>query len=80
MRRGVRLAAIVSLLAFAASWSAPGRAAGFLEKNFWLSGPNYDAALPACNHPLALTNPRLLLALCPDRRRKGLQVLQGPLC
>ena len=26
----------------------------FLEKNFWLSGPNYDGVLPACDLPSAL--------------------------
>jgi hypothetical protein len=30
------------------------RAATFLEKNFWLSGPRYDRALPACDFPGAL--------------------------
>jgi hypothetical protein len=54
MRRGIRLAATLSLLAIAGSWSAPGQAAGFLEKNFWLSGPNYDAVLPSCDDPAAL--------------------------
>jgi hypothetical protein len=30
------------------------RAATFLEKNFWLSGPRYSRALPACDFPGAL--------------------------
>jgi hypothetical protein len=30
------------------------RAATFLEKNFWLSGPRYDRALPSCEFPGAL--------------------------
>jgi hypothetical protein len=30
------------------------RAANFLEKNFWLSGPRYDGILPACDEPWAL--------------------------
>lgn len=30
----------------------PARAASLLEKNFWLSGPRYDAALPACDAAL----------------------------
>lgn len=30
---------------FAASW---------LEKNFWLSGPRYDRAVPSCDYPAAL--------------------------
>ena len=27
---------------------APAQAAGLLEKNFWLSGPNYDNVVPPC--------------------------------
>jgi hypothetical protein len=34
--------------------TAPGDAAGPLEKNFYLSGPRYDAQLPPCDHPGAL--------------------------
>jgi hypothetical protein len=31
---------------------APARAATWLEKNFWLSGPNYDRNIPSCDaHP-----------------------------
>jgi hypothetical protein len=30
------------------------RAAGILEKNFWLSGPRYDRAMPGCDFPSAL--------------------------
>ena len=33
---------------------APASAASFLEKNFWLSGPRYDAVMPSCDHPVAL--------------------------
>jgi hypothetical protein len=33
---------------------APASAAGFLEKNFWLSGPRYDAVVPTCEDPAAL--------------------------
>ena len=29
-------------------------AAGFIEKNFWLSGPRYDREMPACDYPAAL--------------------------
>jgi hypothetical protein len=29
--------------------SGPGRSAGFLEKNFYLSGPRYSSDLPLCN-------------------------------
>jgi hypothetical protein len=35
------------------AWSQP-RAASILEKNFWMSGPNYDRNVPACDHPAAL--------------------------
>jgi hypothetical protein len=28
--------------------------ASFLEKNFWLSGPRYDAVMPHCDDPIAL--------------------------
>jgi hypothetical protein len=38
------------LVAWAAA--APASAAGFLEKNFWLPGPGYDGALPACEAAL----------------------------
>jgi hypothetical protein len=31
---------------------APAKAAGLLEKNFWLSGPNYEGTLPACDAAL----------------------------
>ena len=35
------------------SFSQP-RAASWLEKNFWLSGPRYDRAMPACDYAPAL--------------------------
>jgi hypothetical protein len=40
--------------------SADGRAAGPLEKNFWLSGPRYDAVVPLCEEagPLAAIQSR----------------------
>ena len=45
-------------LAGAVAWTAmacmPATAAGFLEKNFWLSGPNYEAVVPPCEDPVAL--------------------------
>jgi hypothetical protein len=31
---------------------APAHAASWLEKNFWLSGPNYDSVLPPCEAAL----------------------------
>ena len=30
-------------------------AASFLEKNFWLSGPRYEASIPPCETPSALS-------------------------
>ncbi len=33
---------------------ANAQAASFLEKNFWLSGPNYSGNVPACDTPEAL--------------------------
>lgn len=35
--------------------SAPAGAAGWLEKNFYLSGPRYDSMLPPCDAPSALS-------------------------
>jgi hypothetical protein len=34
--------------------AAPAGAASFLEKSLWLSGPRYDALLPACQDPAVL--------------------------
>jgi hypothetical protein len=45
----VAFASTLSLL----SVSQP-RAANFLEKNFWLSGPRYDRDMPACDFAPAL--------------------------
>ena len=42
--------ALVALIAIGAS--LPASAAGLLEKNFYLSGPNYDGDLPACEAAL----------------------------
>ena len=35
--------------------SAPASAANWFEKNFYLSGPRYDAVLPPCDYPSALS-------------------------
>ena len=35
--------------------SGPAGAASWLEKNFYLSGPRYDAVLPPCDYPSALS-------------------------
>jgi hypothetical protein len=45
----VALAVSLSVLSFSSV-----RAAGWLEKNFWLSGPRYDRDIPACNYQAAL--------------------------
>jgi hypothetical protein len=45
---GVLLATLV--LAFATRADA----ANWLEKNFWMSGPRYDAVLPVCEDPAVL--------------------------
>jgi hypothetical protein len=45
-------AALAAVLALMAGMLAPARAATLLEKNFWMSGPNYDRDLPSCeSHP-----------------------------
>ena len=36
------------------SFRCTARAATWLEKNFWLSGPNYDRDLPSCDYHPAL--------------------------
>ncbi|MFK8250596.1 hypothetical protein [Ancylobacter terrae] len=55
-RSGVRRAvgAALAIVTLAAS-SGSGQAASFLEKNFWLSGPNYSGDVPACDTPQALS-------------------------
>jgi len=50
--RPVGLSVIIMLMALL--FAAPGQAAGFLEMNFYLSGPRYDAWVPPCNDALAL--------------------------
>lgn len=43
---------LAAALAIGVALSAPAQAAGWLEKNFYLSGPNYDGALPPCEAAL----------------------------
>ena len=50
----VRALVCVILLAAAASLTGRAEAASWLEKNFWLEGPRYDAAVPACDDASAL--------------------------
>jgi len=49
-----RIACVVLALAFSLVSFARPRAASWLEKNFWLSGPNYSRDMPACDYPAAL--------------------------
>ena len=46
----IRLVAAAVLVSLATL--APAKAAGPLEKNFWLSGPNYDGVVPPCEAAL----------------------------
>ena len=39
---------VLVVLAIALASAGESKAAGFLEKNFWLSGPRYDAVVPLC--------------------------------
>jgi hypothetical protein len=57
MRRCSLVVASLAFLATVAS-SAPAGAASWFEKNFYLSGPRYDAVLPSCHEPAALANIR----------------------
>jgi hypothetical protein len=53
MLRIIRCAlALAGMLACA--WASPVTAASWLEQNFWLSGPRYDAVVPACEDPAVL--------------------------
>lgn len=45
----VALALAASVASFSPAW-----AANWLEKNFWLSGPNYSRDMPACDYQPAL--------------------------
>ena len=52
---GVRFAlalAVAGLLGALFSMSAPAQAAGWLEKGIYLTGPNYEGALPPCEAAL----------------------------
>jgi hypothetical protein len=44
----MRIASLAAAALLAAS-CLPASAASWLEKNFWLSGPNYDGVLPRCD-------------------------------
>src|SRR5262245_58949009 len=47
----MRLQHLGALVAALIGIAAPAHAASLLEKNFWLSGPNYDGILPLCEDP-----------------------------
>jgi hypothetical protein len=54
--RGIsgRFIRIGLVLLFSAMALSQARAATWLEKNFWLSGPRYSRDMPACDYPGAL--------------------------
>lgn len=55
VRRAVPVfAALVLAAALEMLSVAPAAAANWLEKNFWLSGPRYEAVVPPCDTPEAL--------------------------
>jgi hypothetical protein len=49
-----RIACLALGLALSVISVSQPRAASWLEKNFWLSGPRYDRDMPACDYPAAL--------------------------
>ncbi|QIB32747.1 hypothetical protein G3A50_02770 [Ancylobacter pratisalsi] len=46
---------LLASAALVAATAGTGHAASFLEKNFWLSGPDYSGNVPACDTPAALS-------------------------
>jgi hypothetical protein len=54
--RRAATAAMVALVA--ASFAGPAQAANWLEKNFYLSGPNYDGDVPSCEAALGTISNR----------------------
>ena len=49
-----RIACVALGLALSVVSVSQPRAASWLEKNFWLSGPRYDRVMPGCDYPPAL--------------------------
>ena len=49
-----RVACVTLALLLSVSSFSSVRAANWLEKNFWLSGPRYDRDMPACDYPPTL--------------------------
>ena len=55
--RRAGMAAMAALVA-AAFGGGPAQAASWLEKNFYLSGPNYDGDVPSCEAALGTISDR----------------------
>jgi hypothetical protein len=51
-------AAVVMTAAIEMAWTTPAAAANWLELNFWLSGPRYDAEIPPCDSGWVLSDIR----------------------
>ncbi len=49
-----RVTCVALGLALSVLCASNGRAANWFEKNFWMSGPNYDRDMPACDYAAAL--------------------------
>jgi hypothetical protein len=49
-----RIAAVALGVAFCVTGVPQPRAASWLEKNFWMTGPRYDRDVPACDYAPAL--------------------------
>jgi hypothetical protein len=49
-----RVALLASVLVLCLVGFSPARSASWLEKNFWLSGPEYDRNVPTCDYAPAL--------------------------
>lgn len=54
IERTRRFFAVAAILVFAGLAGTPTQAASLLEKNFWLSGPRYEAVVPLCEDPFVL--------------------------
>lgn len=59
LRRIVPLCAAIAAMAIVELFrAAPAQASNWLEMNFWLSGPRYDAKLPPCDNDWVLSTIR----------------------
>jgi len=52
LRKSRYIPLVAAAIFFGLGAVAPAHAASWLEKNFWLSGPNYDGVLPPCEAAL----------------------------